>query len=137
MTAIRVKHPLENQMFTSRPIADRYRGTAIRQSITDGEHTVVEDGAPTSSIVQNNARLEIALAALDQANARLAAIEANAGLPVTASAPLSSKSIAEAAPAVVAEPTVADLQAQLAAANEKLAAASSVTGTDTYVAPAA
>jgi hypothetical protein len=128
--AIKVPHPGENQMFTSRPVADRVRGTAFRVDITDGPHTLVEDGAPTVSTVQNNARLDLALAALDAANARLAALEASAGIPVASAAPL-APSAPVAAP--VAEPTVAELQAQLAEANAKLAAA----GTAPYVAPTA
>lgn len=145
--AIEVTHPLENQMYTARPVADRVNGTAIRLSITDGEHTLVEEGAPTQSIVQQNARLDIALAALDAANARLAALEANAGMPVSAS-PTTSGAVAgstsaasiEASAPVATDPTVADLEAQLAAAKAKLSSsptADNVSGTDTYVAPTA
>lgn len=133
MAAIEVPHHVENQMFTSKPVGDRMRGTAIRVPITDGPHTLIEEGAPTSSILQNNARLDQLEQLLTSANDTISQLTQAVGLKV---APPSAASVATAAVAASsaapsATDEVAALEAQLAAAKAKL------TGTDTYQAPAA
>lgn len=137
MAAIEVSHPIENQMFTSKPVGDRMRGTAIRVPITDGPHTLVEEGAPTASIQKNNEQVAQLTAMLERSNAMISELQAAVGIAPKAAATVATAAVAatsaSAAPQenTSASDEVSALEAQLAAAKAKL------TGTDAYVAPAA